>query len=380
MPAEEARLGREELSIAEQFSSVIGSSDRIPSHMILCFDRDAPAHPIVRLMNNSHSNCIFLQSPSDPKVFLSSLVSKMQKYMNRHSSLPNISLTIIGDFASFSAILIPLTDVLSTKSVEWMKHFTFIFINTGEGPDHPICDYISSNDMYYCNMISAITQQEDIAPLMSYQQQATDTIQLCIGRVLVTQSVDEGEDKKDVQSDLPFLHSVQVVVKNKYMVPVPAEDKTCKVDEHKCTDHEVEFQVDYSTLPNKKENNVKEGKVPHNLSPLHSRLLHKHSLKGVFKELGIYREFNGKEGQLYVKASYRKKENKGLQRLNKKSADLIPIHSNLSSNFLCMSKQLITVSVDGVELNDVSFFSVMPQWSSVVKTLPVSISPSGVLC
>ena len=40
----------------------------------------------------------------------------------------------------------------------------------------------------------------------------------------------------------------------------------------------------------------------------------------------------------------------------------------------------LTVSVDGVELNDVSFFSVMPQWSSVVKTLPVSISPSGVLC
>ncbi|XP_063683718.1 phosphofurin acidic cluster sorting protein 2-like isoform X2 [Bolinopsis microptera] len=367
--ADDTRMGSfddmsEGHNIIDQLDVIFNKGDTaslaVPETIVLAYCKDKNCyHPIMKAMLASNA-CVFLHTGSDAKVFISTLVNKMQKCATRHSRLSPVKLAVIGDLSSTNVILKPLMDSLNNKSPEWIQNFQFIFIPTD--PNNPISRYVSSVDESYTRLLDSLSVECETDVLAAYQRDAKDIVNLSIGRVLVTQLVNE-TDEDTKQFEVPFLNSVSIVFNRKSCVNCAEED-----DPEKCSIHEIDIQVDYTSL-HKKDANSKQMQV-----------------KGIFRELGVTRELG--DQSITLKAAYRERKPKvALSRLKKQQQpDINSINCHVNS-FTCMIRPhtclTCTVRVDGEEYKNVLSLYVFPLWSPNHNFIPLLVSSpatAGVLC
>ncbi|XP_051942369.1 phosphofurin acidic cluster sorting protein 2 isoform X2 [Hippocampus zosterae] len=414
-------------TVYDQLNHILVSDNQLPDSIILINTSDWQGQYLSDMLQNHHLPVVCTCSTADIQAAFNTIVSRIQRFCNCNSQTPvPIKVAVAGAQHYLSAVLRLFVDHLTHKTPDWLGYMRFLIIPLGP---HPVSKYLGTMDYRYNTLFqdaawkdlfhkseAPVVVQESpdvVSRVTQYMLGATGAHQLPIAEAMLTYkqkrkksfhfdfSVSPDEDS--CQKFIPFVGTVKVGIVEQTSATAgdsddaapaasslvlaappqasPTPPSSPSVNTSFCVYSSggqaelMGLQVDYWVADKKKDLEKRDSS---------SSSAAKNTLKCNFRSLQVSRLPAGgaEPGTLPTMSMtvVTKEKNKKVMFLPKKSKDKeVESKSQVIegiSRLICTAKHqhnMLTVSIDGVEWNDVKFFQLAAQWSSHVKHFPIAI-------
>ncbi|XP_049596665.1 phosphofurin acidic cluster sorting protein 2 isoform X4 [Syngnathus scovelli] len=421
-------------TVYDQLNHILVSDNQLPDSIILINTSDWQGQYLSDVLQNHHLPVVCTCTTADIQAAFNTIVSRIQRFCNCNSQTPvPIKVAVAGAQHYLSAVLRLFVDHLTHKTPDWLGYMRFLIIPLGA---HPVSKYLGAMDYRYNALFqdaawkdlfhkpeAPVVVQESpdvVSRVTQYMLGANGAHQLPIAEAMLTYkqkrkksfhfdfSVSPDEDS--CQKFIPFVGMVKVgiveqtsatagdsddaapagsslLLASPPQVPPtlkevsPTPPSSPSVNTSFCLyspGSQAELmglQVDYWVADRKKDLEKRDSS---------STSAAKNTLKCNFRSLQVSRlPAGGAESGTLPAMSMTvvtKEKNKKVMFLPKKSKDKeVESKSQVIdgiSRLICTAKHqhnMLTVSIDGVEWNDVKFFQLAAQWSSHVKHFPIAV-------
>ncbi|XP_037097080.1 phosphofurin acidic cluster sorting protein 2 isoform X5 [Syngnathus acus] len=421
-------------TVYDQLNHILVSDNQLPDSIILINTSDWQGQYLSDVLQNHHLPVVCTCTTADIQAAFNTIVSRIQRFCNCNSQTPvPIKVAVAGAQHYLSAVLRLFVDHLTHKTPDWLGYMRFLIIPLGA---HPVSKYLGAMDYRYNALFQdaawkdlfhkpeapVIVQESPdvVSRVTQYMLGANGAHQLPIAEAMLTYkqkrkksfhfdfSVSPDEDS--CQKFIPFVGMVKVgiveqtsatagdsddaapagsslLLASPPQVPPtlkevsPTPPSSPSVNTSFCLyspGSQAELmglQVDYWVADRKKDLEKRDSS---------SISAAKNTLKCNFRSLQVSRLPAGgaEPGTLPAMSMtvVTKEKNKKVMFLPKKSKDKeVESKSQVIdgiSRLICTAKHqhnMLTVSIDGVEWNDVKFFQLAAQWSSHVKHFPIAV-------
>ncbi|XP_061156382.1 phosphofurin acidic cluster sorting protein 2 isoform X2 [Syngnathus typhle] len=421
-------------TVYDQLNHILVSDNQLPDSIILINTSDWQGQYLSDVLQNHHLPVVCTCTTADIQAAFNTIVSRIQRFCNCNSQTPvPIKVAVAGAQHYLSAVLRLFVDHLTHKTPDWLGYMRFLIIPLGA---HPVSKYLGAMDYRYNALFqdaawkdlfhkpeAPVVVQESpdvVSRVTQYMLGANGAHQLPIAEAMLTYkqkrkksfhfdfSVSPDEDS--CQKFIPFVGMVKVgiveqtsatagdsddaapagsslLLASPPQVPPtlkevsPTPPSSPSVNTSFCLYSPggqaelMGLQVDYWVADRKKDLEKRDSS---------SISAAKNTLKCNFRSLQVSRLPAGgaEPGTLPAMSMtvVTKEKNKKVMFLPKKSKDKeVESKSQVIdgiSRLICTAKHqhnMLTVSIDGVEWNDVKFFQLAAQWSSHVKHFPIAV-------
>uniref|UniRef100_A0A3Q2Y9C7 Phosphofurin acidic cluster sorting protein 2 n=1 Tax=Hippocampus comes TaxID=109280 RepID=A0A3Q2Y9C7_HIPCM len=401
-------------TVYDQLNHILVSDNQLPDSIILINTSDWQGQYLSDMLQNHHLPVVCTCSTADIQAAFNTIVSRIQRFCNCNSQTPvPIKVAVAGAQHYLSAVLRLFVDHLTHKTPDWLGYMRFLIIPLGP---HPVSKYLGTmdyrynalfqdaawKDLFHKSEAPVVVQESPdvVSRVTQYMLGATGLHQLPIAEAMLTYK-QKSPDEDSCQKFIPFVGMVKVGIveqtsatagkflccaccgrvsyftADKYYRSIMCVMTPC-VSISSSSGGQAELmglQVDYWVADRKKDLEKRDSS---------SSSAAKNTLKCNFRSLQVSRlPAGGAEPSTFPTMSMTvvtKEKNKKVMFLPKKSKDKeVESKSQVIegiSRLICTAKHqhnMLTVSIDGVEWNDVKFFQLAAQWSSHVKHFPIAI-------
>ncbi|XP_051942371.1 phosphofurin acidic cluster sorting protein 2 isoform X4 [Hippocampus zosterae] len=403
-------------TVYDQLNHILVSDNQLPDSIILINTSDWQGQYLSDMLQNHHLPVVCTCSTADIQAAFNTIVSRIQRFCNCNSQTPvPIKVAVAGAQHYLSAVLRLFVDHLTHKTPDWLGYMRFLIIPLGP---HPVSKYLGTMDYRYNTLFqdaawkdlfhkseAPVVVQESpdvVSRVTQYMLGATGAHQLPIAEAMLTYK-QKSPDEDSCQKFIPFVGTVKVGIVEQTSATAgdsddaapaasslvlaappqasPTPPSSPSVNTSFCVYSSggqaelMGLQVDYWVADKKKDLEKRDSS---------SSSAAKNTLKCNFRSLQVSRLPAGgaEPGTLPTMSMtvVTKEKNKKVMFLPKKSKDKeVESKSQVIegiSRLICTAKHqhnMLTVSIDGVEWNDVKFFQLAAQWSSHVKHFPIAI-------
>ncbi|XP_061700418.1 phosphofurin acidic cluster sorting protein 2 isoform X2 [Syngnathoides biaculeatus] len=410
-------------TVYDQLNHILVSDNRLPDSIILINTSDWQGQYLSDVLQNHHLPVVCTCTAADIQAAFNTIVSRIQRFCNCNSQTPvPIKIAVAGAQHYLSAVLRLFVDHLTHKTPDWLGYMRFLVIPLGV---HPVSKYLGTVDYRYNALFQdaawkdlflkpeapvVVQEGPDVASRVTqYMLGANGAHQLPIAEAMLTYK-QKSPDEDSCQKFIPFVGMVKVGIVEQTSATAgdsddaappgsslllaappqaspalkeasPTPPSSPSVNTSFCvytSGGQAELmglQVDYWAADRKKDLEKRDSS---------SSSAAKNTLKCNFRSLQVSRLPAGgaEPGTLPAMSMtvVTKEKNKKVMFLPKKSKDkeVEPKSQVIEgiSRLICTAKHqhtMLTVSIDGVEWNDVKFFQLAAQWSSHVKHFPIAI-------
>ncbi|XP_037097081.1 phosphofurin acidic cluster sorting protein 2 isoform X6 [Syngnathus acus] len=410
-------------TVYDQLNHILVSDNQLPDSIILINTSDWQGQYLSDVLQNHHLPVVCTCTTADIQAAFNTIVSRIQRFCNCNSQTPvPIKVAVAGAQHYLSAVLRLFVDHLTHKTPDWLGYMRFLIIPLGA---HPVSKYLGAMDYRYNALFQdaawkdlfhkpeapVIVQESPdvVSRVTQYMLGANGAHQLPIAEAMLTYK-QKSPDEDSCQKFIPFVGMVKVgiveqtsatagdsddaapagsslLLASPPQVPPtlkevsPTPPSSPSVNTSFCLyspGSQAELmglQVDYWVADRKKDLEKRDSS---------SISAAKNTLKCNFRSLQVSRLPAGgaEPGTLPAMSMtvVTKEKNKKVMFLPKKSKDKeVESKSQVIdgiSRLICTAKHqhnMLTVSIDGVEWNDVKFFQLAAQWSSHVKHFPIAV-------
>ncbi|XP_061553046.1 phosphofurin acidic cluster sorting protein 2 isoform X7 [Phycodurus eques] len=410
-------------TVYDQLNHILVSDNRLPDSIILINTSDWQGQYLSDVLQNHHLPMVCTCTTADIQAAFNTIVSRIQRFCNCNSQTPvPIKIAVAGAQHYLSAVLRLFVDHLTHKTPDWLGYMRFLIIPLGA---HPVSKYLGTMDYRYNALFqdaawkdlfhkpeAPVVVQEGpdvVSRVTQYMLGANGAHQLPIAEAMLTYK-QKSPDEDSCQKFIPFVGMVKVGIVEQTSATAgdsddaapassslllatppqvspalkeasPTPPSSPSVNTSFCmysSGGQAELmglQVDYWVADRKKDVEKRDSS---------SSSAAKNTLKCNFRSLQVSRLPAGgaEPGTLPTMSMtvVTKEKNKKVMFLAKKSKDKeVESKSQVIegiNRLICTAKHqhtMLTVSIDGVEWNDVKFFQLAAQWSSHVKHLPIAI-------
>ncbi|XP_061553044.1 phosphofurin acidic cluster sorting protein 2 isoform X5 [Phycodurus eques] len=421
-------------TVYDQLNHILVSDNRLPDSIILINTSDWQGQYLSDVLQNHHLPMVCTCTTADIQAAFNTIVSRIQRFCNCNSQTPvPIKIAVAGAQHYLSAVLRLFVDHLTHKTPDWLGYMRFLIIPLGA---HPVSKYLGTMDYRYNALFqdaawkdlfhkpeAPVVVQEGpdvVSRVTQYMLGANGAHQLPIAEAMLTYKQKRKKsfhfdfaispDEDSCQKFIPFVGMVKVGIVEQTSATAgdsddaapassslllatppqvspalkeasPTPPSSPSVNTSFCmysSGGQAELmglQVDYWVADRKKDVEKRDSS---------SSSAAKNTLKCNFRSLQVSRLPAGgaEPGTLPTMSMtvVTKEKNKKVMFLAKKSKDKeVESKSQVIegiNRLICTAKHqhtMLTVSIDGVEWNDVKFFQLAAQWSSHVKHLPIAI-------
>lgn len=418
-------------TVYDQLNHILVSDDHLPDSIILVNTSDWQGQYLSDVLQNQTLPVVCTFTTADVQAAFNTIISRIQRFCNSNSITPSpMKIAVAGAQHYLSTVLRLFVDHLTHKTPDWLGYLRFLIIPLGVGA-HPVSRYLASidyrysslfqdsawRDLFYKSEAPVIVQENpDVASRVTqYMLGANGAHQLPIAEAMLTY---KQKRKKSFHFDFavsPDEDSCQKFIPFIGMVNVGLVEQSSAVSGD--SDDSAPFASLLSSTPPQMSPALKEASPTPPSSPsIHSSLysspgggqgelmglqvdywvalsekkrevekrdsVSKNTLKCTFRSLQVSRlPLSGVEAGPTMSMTVVTKENKKkVMFLPKKTKDKdVESKSQVIegiSRLICTAKHqqnMLKVSIDGVEWNDVKFFQLAAQWSSHVKYFPLAV-------
>ncbi|XP_057715344.1 phosphofurin acidic cluster sorting protein 2 isoform X8 [Corythoichthys intestinalis] len=410
-------------TVYDQLNHILVSDNRLPDSIILINTSDWQGQYLSDMLQNHRLPVVCTCTTADIQAAFNTIVSRIQRFCNCNSQTPvPIKIAVAGGQHYLGAVLRLFVDHLTHKTPDWLGYMRFLVIPLGA---HPVSKYLGSIDYRYNALFQDVAWKDlfhkpeapsvvqdgpdVVSRVTQYMLGANGAHQLPIAEAMLTYK-QKSPDEDSCQKFIPFVGMVQVGIVEqtsaaagdsddaatagstlllatppqvspalKELSPTPPSspsiNTTFCVYSSGGQAELMGLQVDYWVADRKKDAEKRDSS---------SSSAAKNTLKCNFRSLQVSRlPVGGAEPGTLPAMSMTvvtKEKNKKVMFLPKKSKDKeVESKSQVIegiSRLICTAKHqhnMLTVSIDGVEWNDVKFFQLAAQWSSHVKHFPIAI-------
>ncbi|XP_019727846.1 phosphofurin acidic cluster sorting protein 2 isoform X2 [Hippocampus comes] len=410
-------------TVYDQLNHILVSDNQLPDSIILINTSDWQGQYLSDMLQNHHLPVVCTCSTADIQAAFNTIVSRIQRFCNCNSQTPvPIKVAVAGAQHYLSAVLRLFVDHLTHKTPDWLGYMRFLIIPLGP---HPVSKYLGTmdyrynalfqdaawKDLFHKSEAPVVVQESPdvVSRVTQYMLGATGLHQLPIAEAMLTYK-QKSPDEDSCQKFIPFVGMVKVGIVEQTSAtagdsddaapagsslvlatppqasPVlkeasPTPPSSPSINTSFCVYSSggqaelMGLQVDYWVADRKKDLEKRDSS---------SSSAAKNTLKCNFRSLQVSRlPAGGAEPSTFPTMSMTvvtKEKNKKVMFLPKKSKDKeVESKSQVIegiSRLICTAKHqhnMLTVSIDGVEWNDVKFFQLAAQWSSHVKHFPIAI-------
>ncbi|XP_077393998.1 phosphofurin acidic cluster sorting protein 2 isoform X4 [Festucalex cinctus] len=423
-------------TVYDQLNHILVSDNQLPDSIILINTSDWQGQYLSDVLQNHNLPIVCTCTTADIQAAFNTIVSRIQRFCNCNSQTPvPIKIAVAGAQHYLSAVLRFFVDHLTHKTPDWLGYMRFLIIPLGAHPVSKYLgtvDYrynalfqdAAWKDLFHKPEAPVVAQESPdvVSRVTQYMLGANGAHQLPIAEAMLTYkqkrkksfhfdfSVSPDEDS--CQKFIPFVGMVKVGIVEQTSAAAgdsddaapagsslalatpplvspalkeasPTPPSSPSVNTSFCVYSSggqtelMGLQVDYWVADRKKD-------VEKRDSSSSSSSAAKNTLKCNFRSLQVSRlPMGGAEPSTLPTMSMTvvtKEKNKKVMFLPKKSKDKeVESKSQVIegiSRLICTAKHqhnMLTVSIDGVEWNDVKFFQLAAQWSSHVKHFPIAI-------
>ncbi|XP_077416240.1 phosphofurin acidic cluster sorting protein 2 isoform X5 [Vanacampus margaritifer] len=414
-------------TVYDQLNHILASDNQLPDSIILINTSDWQGQYLSDVLQNHNLPVVCTCTTADIQAAFNTIVSRIQRFCNCNSQTPiPIKIAVAGAQHYLSAVLRLFVDHLTHKTPDWLGYMRFLIIPLGA---HPVSKYLGTVDYRYNALFqdaawkdlfhkpeAPVIAQESpdvVSRVTQYMLGANGAHQLPIAEAMLTYK-QKSPDEDSCQKFIPFVGMVNVGIVEQTsaaagdsddaapagsslaLAPPPLVSPALKeasptppsspsVNTSFCVygsggqTELMGLQVDYWVADRKKDVEKRDSS-----SSSSSSSAAKNTLKCNFRSLQVSRLPAGgaEPGTLPTMSMtvVTKEKNKKVMFLPKKSKDKeVESKSQVIegiSRLICTAKHqhnMLTVSIDGVEWNDVKFFQLAAQWSSHVKHFPIAI-------
>ncbi|XP_057715338.1 phosphofurin acidic cluster sorting protein 2 isoform X3 [Corythoichthys intestinalis] len=421
-------------TVYDQLNHILVSDNRLPDSIILINTSDWQGQYLSDMLQNHRLPVVCTCTTADIQAAFNTIVSRIQRFCNCNSQTPvPIKIAVAGGQHYLGAVLRLFVDHLTHKTPDWLGYMRFLVIPLGA---HPVSKYLGSIDYRYNALFQDVAWKDlfhkpeapsvvqdgpdVVSRVTQYMLGANGAHQLPIAEAMLTYKQKRKKsfhfdfaispDEDSCQKFIPFVGMVQVGIVEqtsaaagdsddaatagstlllatppqvspalKELSPTPPSspsiNTTFCVYSSGGQAELMGLQVDYWVADRKKDAEKRDSS---------SSSAAKNTLKCNFRSLQVSRlPVGGAEPGTLPAMSMTvvtKEKNKKVMFLPKKSKDKeVESKSQVIegiSRLICTAKHqhnMLTVSIDGVEWNDVKFFQLAAQWSSHVKHFPIAI-------
>ncbi|XP_077393999.1 phosphofurin acidic cluster sorting protein 2 isoform X5 [Festucalex cinctus] len=412
-------------TVYDQLNHILVSDNQLPDSIILINTSDWQGQYLSDVLQNHNLPIVCTCTTADIQAAFNTIVSRIQRFCNCNSQTPvPIKIAVAGAQHYLSAVLRFFVDHLTHKTPDWLGYMRFLIIPLGA---HPVSKYLGTVDYRYNALFqdaawkdlfhkpeAPVVAQESpdvVSRVTQYMLGANGAHQLPIAEAMLTYK-QKSPDEDSCQKFIPFVGMVKVGIVEQTSAAAgdsddaapagsslalatpplvspalkeasPTPPSSPSVNTSFCVYSSggqtelMGLQVDYWVADRKKD-------VEKRDSSSSSSSAAKNTLKCNFRSLQVSRlPMGGAEPSTLPTMSMTvvtKEKNKKVMFLPKKSKDKeVESKSQVIegiSRLICTAKHqhnMLTVSIDGVEWNDVKFFQLAAQWSSHVKHFPIAI-------
>ncbi|XP_069750221.1 phosphofurin acidic cluster sorting protein 1-like [Narcine bancroftii] len=404
---------------------LLASESSVPETVVMVSTVDWQGQYVSELLLEQKQAVVCTCSMIEVQTSLSAILSRIQRYCNCNAQMPRpVKVAAIGGQSYLAAILRFFVDQLANKTSDWLNYLRILVVPLGF---HPVAKYMASLDSRYNTLFldSAWTELfgksepptvdalDVVGRIMQYITGAQVSHQLPIAEAMLTCKYKSHEDDS-YQKFIPFIGVVKVGI----IEPCPVTSASAEPEDAVAA---VSFVPSTSPPHSASSAHVKEALSTPPSSPSMSGSLSstsagsgeamglqvdywlsqsverrkegerrdanaKNTLKSAFRSVQVSRLPNGGEVALSATMSMTvvtKEKNKKVATifLSKRPKDKeLDSKSQIIegiSRLICSAKQqhqsMLTVSIDGLDWNDVKFFQLAAQWPTHVKHFPIGI-------
>uniref|UniRef100_A0A0N5AZH6 Phosphofurin acidic cluster sorting protein 1 n=1 Tax=Syphacia muris TaxID=451379 RepID=A0A0N5AZH6_9BILA len=343
------------------------------------------------------------------RMFLSTVVAKIQNFCNNSSATPpSTILFVVGYEKLINNVLRSYVESLQTKSVEWIDFLRFCVILPPKSSLGVFLKICTGNECTFKELFENRLNNETVLEELKSKMDlfaGGDVIKVPIGEAMLQLHKKLSGDESDSQVFVPFLAEVKigqfvddldVSVVNRFQEDAqtsvsqfitPASHTSPPLSPHSSqkTSDLQELQIEYwvPTLTNNDFNNSGSFSGNFSASPMNSNSkrdvqLTKNSIRSTFRSFSIFRK--KASDTLCLSFVKEKRKEKMFQKLGMKKGGKSDIESSfLTSNvknvsrLICSGKHPLSVSIDGNLWTGVRFFQASMQWQTHVKHFPICL-------
>ncbi|KAF4089807.1 hypothetical protein AMELA_G00042570 [Ameiurus melas] len=373
-------------TVYDQLNHILVSDDHLPDSIILVNTSDWQGQYLSDVLQNQTLPVVCTFTTADVQAAFNTIISRIQRFCNSNSITPSpMKIAVAGAQHYLSTVLRLFVDHLTHKTPDWLGYLRFLIIPLGVGA-HPVSRYLASIDYSDSVLLGANGAHPPLPrAMLTYKQKSPDE-DSCqkfipfIGMVkvgLVEQSSAVSGDSDDSAPFASLLSSTppQMSPALKEASPTPPSSPSIHSSLYSSPGggqgELMGLQVDYWVALSEKKREVEKRDS-----------VSKNTLKCTFRSLQVSRlPLSGVEAGPTMSMTVVTKENKKkVMFLPKKTKDKdVESKSQVIegiSRLICTAKHqqnMLKVSIDGVEWNDVKFFQLAAQWSSHVKYFPLAV-------
>ncbi|XP_077587785.1 phosphofurin acidic cluster sorting protein 2 isoform X2 [Stigmatopora nigra] len=423
-------------TVYDQLNHILAADNHLPDSIVLVDTSDWRGQYLSDALQKQRLPVVCTCTTADVQAAFNTIVSRIQRFCNCNSQTPvPIKIAVAGAQHYLGGVLRLFVDHLTHKTPDWLGYMRFLVIPLGANPVSKYLGGMDSRydglfqdaawkELFHRPEAPSLVQESpDVASRVTqYMLGANGAHQLPIAEAMLTYKqkslpvsslggrwqVSSSPDEDSCQKFIPFVGMVQVgivepssatagdsddaapagssfllatppqvspVLKELSPTPPssPSVNTTLCVYSSGGQTELMGLQVDYWVADRKKDAEKRD-----------SSSAAKNTLKCNFRSLQVSRLPAGgaEPGALPAMSMtvVTKEKNKKVMFLAKKSKDKeVESKSQVIegiSRLICTAKHqhnMLTVSIDGAEWNDVKFFQLAAQWSSHVKHFPIAV-------